>query len=203
MPKVICLAGPAGPQKKNLLENLVKELSGRGLGVGLIIENFSKGRLPDFAGSQAMVEIKGGKVAACQRQEEPLSVEQAVCRFLAKTDLVISELHQKEARPKIEYVPAGARPSLAGDPGLRALVGPEPAPSDLPSFAINDIKGLSDFILKTLGPLDKLPRIRILLEGKRVPANEFVQDFVVNTIRALVGSLKGGQGPGRLEIFID
>jgi hypothetical protein len=52
-------------------------------------------------------------------------------------------------------------------------------------------------------PAKERPRLRLVLDGKRIPAKEFVQDILAQTIRAMVGSLRGGDRPGRLEVYIE
>ena len=49
----------------------------------------------------------------------------------------------------------------------------------------------------------ELPKVRVLLGGRKVPVNQFVQDMIADTARAMVASLRGGEGEGRLEIYIE
>lgn len=197
MPYVICVAGNPDPA---WWSGLCAELTGRCLKVGLVrkAENPSTG-----AGQTPELQVSQGSIRLERPDPGPASLESYVSRYLYDLDLVFSEIHEGEKRAKVEFVSPGGSPTLAGDPGLRALIGSGAMEGDLPRFDPTDLAGLADFLQKRVIPEPKADLVRVILEGRRVPANRFVQEIISGTLRGMVTQLKGGERPGRLEIYLD
>ena len=67
-------------------------------------------------------------------------------------------------------------------------------------------QGLADLAKILVEQARKTPqrrRVRILADGKKLPAKGFVQDIVANTVLGLTATLKGVEGAKRLEIIIE
>lgn len=200
MPTVFCLAGPQGEQTTQLLHGLAAELSGRGLKVGLITRE-TAAPAPPPGGAMLEMRLAPGGVCLSHAQWQPPSLDQVLARHAQDLDVVLSQVHQDQKVYKIEYCPPGAAPALQGDPNLKALVSDGPQEGPLPSFATQDLAGLAR-LLTGLLPHPSQPQLRVLVDGRRLPAKDFVQDIVASTIRALIGALKGGQGAKRVEIHL-
>ncbi len=201
MPAVVCLAGPQTPEKDELLRGLAAELGGRGLKLGLVRQ--AAGPAGPAPAGPAHAEIEVGPDSLCLRRpglDRP-SLEAMLTRHCEGLDLVLSELHQDQKVYKLEYCPAGAQPTLLEDPNLKAIVCPDDRQGGPARFAPGDLAGLADLVQGLL-PRPQQPLLRILVDGKRIPAKEFVQEIVAGTIRALVGTLKGGAGAKRIEIHL-
>lgn len=199
MAYAICVAGPAGEDKTEFMQQLAAALEARGLKTGLLSRAENEGAAAFWSAS---VQVAGGALSLQRSQPTDLSLEEMLGRFFYDLDLVLCQGFDEEKRAKIEWLPGGGQAQLAKDPGLRAVVSGENADTEKPLFGPNDLAGLAGYLSKEVIPQRQPPRLRVVLGGKRIPAKEFVQDILADTIRAMVGSLKGGDRPGRLEIFI-
>ena len=197
MPYVICVAGDPDPA---WWSGLRAELAGRGLKVGLVRKLEDS---PSGGELAAELSVGLGGIRLERPDPGPSSLESYVSRFLPDMDLVLSQIHEGEKRAKLEFVAPGASPALAGDPGLKALVSSSAGEGDLPRFDPADLAGLTDFLQEQVIPEPKADLVRLILEGRRVPANRFVQEILAGTIRGIVTQLKGGERSGRLEIYLD
>ncbi len=196
MTHVICLAGPGGENKTKLMESLAVELESRGLAVGFVrlLESAAPGGLTiDLAPAGLRLEL---------RKDPGMSIEELAARFLDDADIVISEIHQGVKRAKLEYLPQGANPELADDPGLKAVV---TGRADVPGFKTLplDPARVADFILAEMMPAGEPSKVRVFLGGKRLPMKDFVQDMVGDTAKAMIGALRGGDRAGRLMIIVE
>lgn len=199
MAYAICVAGPAGEEKMEFMQQLAAALEARGLKTGLLSRAEDEGAAAFWSAS---AQVAGGALSLQRSQPSDLSLEEMLGRFFYDLDLVLCQGFDEEKRAKIEWLPGGDQAQLAKDPGLRAVVSGKNADTEKPLFGPDDLAGLAGYLSKEVIPQSKPPRLRVVLGGKRIPAKEFVQDILADTIRAMVGSLKGGDRPGRLEIFI-
>jgi len=195
---ILCLAGPGGRPQRELTNRLAGELQSQGLRVGIMVSGQDQ---PED--SVAELALSGRSMVLKRRLPRAMDLEELAALYLDDLDLVITEIHHQAKRPKIEYRPAGADPVLDGDPGLRAIVSEQAGPDDPPRFSPDDIVGLAEFVRQGLPAGRKPAKVRMLVGGRRVPAKGFIQDLVAGTMRALVGSLKGGDRPGPMIIFIE
>ncbi|MFH1057421.1 MAG: hypothetical protein V1797_01925 [Pseudomonadota bacterium] len=199
MPALFILAGPAGADKTAWMQQLAAELTRRGRRVMVVAAPPQDPPLPE--GVEAWLELGAVSYSLRGREAEPPSLDEILARHAAGVDLVLSEAHLEAKAHKVEWRPAGAAPVLHEDPNLKAVVGPGPAADGAPVFAPGDVAGLADLILG-LAPAAQTATARILVDGRRLPAKEFVQDIVASTVRALVGSLKGGDKAERIEMHL-
>lgn len=200
MPTVVCLAGPQGLQFTSLLHGLAAELTRRGLKVGLV----SRGQAPASpppGGALLDLRLSQDGLALHHGAWQPPTLAEILARHGQGLDVLLSAAHQDQKVYKVEYCPPGASPTLLGDPNLKALVGEEPLPVGPPCFAPQDLAGLAD-LLAGLLPHPARPLLQVLVDGRRLPAKDFVQEIVASTIRALIGALKGGQEAKRIEVHI-
>ncbi len=199
MPSVLCLAGPASPEKTLFLDALAAELVRRGLRLGVI--NPAPASPPPAPYEVALEMAPDGYRLRAQGGCQP-SLDQAVARHGAELDLLLSQVHDQEKALKVEFCPPGAEPVLLKDPGLRALVCAQPREGKPPCFSPQEAAKLADYLVSEVLPQPRRPTARVLVDGRRLPTKEFVQDIVAATIRALIGSLKGGDKAEKLEIHL-
>ncbi len=200
MSYAICIVGSDEEHNQDLARELGRRLAAAGLKVGMI----QAGGQPKVdQGLAGEVRLGPGGMVVQSANGAPMSLEQIMGRYLPGLDLVLTLAHPDEKRAKIEVVPAGAEPVRLEDPGLKALVCPQPLEVDKPVFGPDQVEALADFVREKVMPRRQPARVRVLLEGKRLPIKDFVQDILANTIRGMVGSLRGGNKPGRLEIYIE
>jgi hypothetical protein len=199
MPVVLGLAGPAGPEKTRLRQGLTQALTQRGLRLGLVVQVADN---PDPAPNLPCLEANAQGWRLLGPGAGLPSLDEMVARHFAGVDLVLCELHQDQRYLKIEFCPPGAAPSLLDDPGLRALVSAQPLEGKLPCFHPDDVDGLAAHLVDKVLPPPQQPLVRILADGHRLPAKDFVQEIVASTIRALVSTLRGAEEARHLEIHL-
>lgn len=200
MAYAICVAGPSGIEKDEFLQKLAAALEAKGVRVGLLSRADDMGAAAFWSASAL---VNQGALSLQRSQPADASLDEMLGRYFHDLDAVLCQGFDEEKRAKIEFLPAGGKPVLAGDSGLRAVVSRQGADSDKPVFNPDETGGLAEYLIKEVIPQSEKPVIRVVLGGKRIPAKEFVQDIMASTIRAMIGSLKGGDRPGRLEIFIE
>ncbi len=200
MAYAICVAGAAGEEKDEFMQQLAAALEAKGVKIGLLSRSDEHGGAAFWSASARVAQ---GALSLQRSQPTDLSLDEMLGRYFHDLDLVLCQGFDDEKRAKLEWLPAGGQPQLANDPGLRAVVSNKGADTDKPVFKLDDAAGLAEYLIKEVIPQSEPPRIRVVLGGKRIPAKEFVQDIMASTIRAMIGSLKGGDRPGRLEIFIE
>ena len=196
MPYAICVLGPSGEATFAFMEKLAGALTQRGLKVGLI----SPASAPPPA--LAHLEVGPGSLNLRRPQQSELGLEELLGSYLHELDLVLTSAHPGERRAKIEFCPEGP-PRALDDPGLKVLVSPQAQGGALPCFAPDDLAGLAELVATKLLPSGEPVHTRVVLGGRRLPIKGFVQDIVGSTIRAMIASLKGGDRPGRLSVYID
>jgi molybdopterin-guanine dinucleotide biosynthesis protein B len=89
------------------------------------------------------------------RGEDEPALDEVLTR-LAPCDLVLVEGYKREAFPKIEIRRDGAasrEPLEASFPQIVAIASDRPTAEDgaLPVFDLNDIEGMADFVVATVG----------------------------------------------------
>ncbi|MEO0999466.1 MAG: molybdopterin-guanine dinucleotide biosynthesis protein B [Pseudomonadota bacterium] len=148
--------------KTTLTARLVAEMGRRGLRVstlkhthhGIDLDRPGKDTFRHReAGAVEVVLASSARMAILRehREGEPPLAE--VLARLAPVDLVLIEGYKASAHPKIEVRRAAAPgPPLAdGDPSVRAIAADGPVESALPVFALDDARGIADFILAETG----------------------------------------------------
>ena len=160
MPNVFIVVGHSGSGKTTLIEKLVRELSGRGLRVAVIKHAHHKVVL-DTPGKDSFRYKEAGAamsilltrdalqlVVDATEQREP---EQIAQRFLGEADLVLAEGFSHAAGVKIEVLrrACSSVPRCSIGDGLIAIVTDiEEVYPELPHFALEDVKGIVEFILQ-------------------------------------------------------
>ena len=199
MSAIVCLAGPAGPEKSKILQGVAKEITNRGVKAS-VIDDYASGFTSPLGGADTITVGQGGFNIALNG--EPLTLLQFAERYLSDSQVVLSGAGSDEKKHKLEYCPDG-KPTLQKDPGLRGYISAKPIAEDMICFDPSDYAGLADFILDKLTPQKEPVRTRVLIAGKNLPIKGFVQDIIADTVRAMIGSLRGGDRPGRMEIFLE
>ncbi|MFZ5587186.1 MAG: hypothetical protein ACOZHQ_14805 [Thermodesulfobacteriota bacterium] len=202
MPAVIVLAGPAGADKTAWMRKLAAELARRGRRVMVVSAPPPQPQPPPPSGVGAWLELGPEGYSLRGPAVQPPSLDELMVRHAAGMDLVLSEAPAEAGAHLVEWCPPGAAPVLLDHADLRAVVGEGAPPGGPAVFAPRQVAGLADLILG-LAADPEPSTARILVDGRRLPAKEFVQDIVASAVRALVGSLKGGDKARRVELHLD
>jgi molybdopterin-guanine dinucleotide biosynthesis protein B len=125
---------------------------------------------------------------------------------MAERDLVLVEGYKRGELDKIEVVAPGRDPVLAPGGRLLALTrrgggsAPPSSEAGLPVLDADDPPAVAGFVLKHLGLVAKpqgaapgAPAVTVLVDGRPLPLKPFVARMFEDTLRAMVGGLKGGE----------
>ena len=162
-PPVLIFVGHSGSGKTTLIEQLLPELTRRGLRLATIKHAHHRVAL-DQPGKDSWRYKQAGAaismlvtaealqlVADAVDQREPAQLAQ---RFLGEVDLVIAEGFSHAPGAKIEVLrrECARPPRCAIEDGLIAIVTDVgEAYPELPHFALDDIAGLADFVIASAG----------------------------------------------------
>jgi molybdopterin-guanine dinucleotide biosynthesis protein B len=159
MPIVISIVGHSGSGKTTLVEKLVRELSNRGLKIATIKHAHHKVEL-DTPGKDSYRYKAAGAAMSMLLTRDALQLvadatdnrepEQLARRFMNDADLVLAEGFSHAPGAKIEVLrrACGKAPRCTIDDGLIAIVTDmDEVYPGLPHFALEDIKGITQFLL--------------------------------------------------------
>lgn len=156
IPPVVAFVAKSGAGKTTFLEQLIPELQGRGLHVGVVkhhahpttfdIPGKDTDRLAQ-AGAKVVVGVCDAQVAVFRQEDGAAHLEAVLARDLADVDLVLMEGFKRGPYPKIEvHRRAHDRELLCDARELVALVTDELFEFDVPQFALTDVAGVADFL---------------------------------------------------------
>jgi len=161
--RVFGVAGWKNSGKTGLMERLVTEIAGRGIGVSTVKHAHVAFDI-DRAGSDSDRHRRAGarevlissprRFALMHelRGEAELPLAQLLER-LAPVDLVLVEGYKRERHPKVEaHRAATGQPLIApGDPSVRAVASDIALSLDRPVFDLDATREIADFILHEVG----------------------------------------------------
>ena len=216
MPLIISIVGYSNSGKTRLLEKMIPILKAKGYSVG-VIKKTGEAFLLDQpgkdthkfgqAGADGVVLSGSGHIAFFGKMDEMESstldrIEQS---FFSERDIVLTEGFKKENKPKIAVLTKGKEEKLfqeiAGS--VLATVGEKPARADLPHFKPDDPEGLVRMLEDRFLTERKKAPIRVILDGKNIPMNHFVQDIITSGIMGMLSPLKGFQASRKIEVKIN
>ncbi len=161
--KIYGVTGWKNNGKTTLVERLVSEITARGFSVSTIkhahhaFDVDHKGRdsyRHRVAGAREVLVGSGARWALIHelRDEPEPSLDQLLAR-LSPCDLVLIEGYKRDSHPKVEAHRTAAGQSLIAetDPTIRLIATDTPLDTDRPQLHLDDISGISGFILNDLG----------------------------------------------------
>jgi len=142
-----------------LLEKLIPELKKRKILVGTVKHHAHPGFDIDKEGKDTWRHAKAGsdhvviaapdKIASIRKIPRELTLSQIV-HGMTDVDLVLVEGYKRSNFPKIEIIrEAAGREPICSQEEVIALVTDLPNPFSVPSFGLEDISQLADFLVKT------------------------------------------------------
>jgi molybdopterin-guanine dinucleotide biosynthesis protein B len=159
-PHVISIVGHSGSGKTTLVEKLIRELCSRGVKVATIKHAHHKVEL-DTPGKDSYRYKDAGAVMSMLLTRDALQLvadarierepEQLAKRFLGEAELVLAEGFSHAPGAKIEVLRRACDkpPRCAIEDGLIAIVTDmDEVYPQLPHFGLEDVAGITDFILQ-------------------------------------------------------
>ena len=210
---IICIVGASNSGKTVFLEKLIPELTRRGYRVGAL-KHDAHGFEMDREGKDTWRLARAGagtvaissptRLAAIRSMEREAEPGEIAGRLFWSEDLLLAEGFKRSPFPKIEVFRKEIEPAPICGPAdnLIALVTDDPVSSDLPRFSSGDAAGVADFIESRYLADRKNFGIQVRLDGKQLPMNDFVRDFLVGGITGMLTSLRGWEPGKRIDIHI-
>ncbi len=210
---IVSIVGASKSGKTTLLEKLIPEINSRGYSVGAIkhdvhgfeIDHEGKDTWRLRKAGARTVAISGPKqVAVVKQLDEEMDMELVAGHFFDE-DIIFTEGYKRELRPKIEVYRKDIieKPICGEKDNLIAIVSADRADVDVPVFHPDDTKGLADFLEKRYLKSRKRFRLVVMIDGKKLPMKEFVQEFVIGGLLGMLSSLRGYRKPGKLELVLN
>ncbi len=211
---IVSIVGRSKSGKTSLLEKLIPELRGRGYSVGVIKHNIHDYEI-DIPGKDSYKIKKAGAETVIISSPKKISMVKDVSnneidlgllafKYLENVDLILTEGYKKQAFPKIEVMRSEvSKEPICSPKEVMAFICDFHIKSSRPVFEIEEIRKFADFIEDRFLMKRKKTRINLLVGGKRIPLKGFVQDFVVNTVKGIISSLKGVDKKKKIYIRIE
>jgi len=210
---IICIVGASNSGKTTFLEQLIPELRRRGYRVGTVkhdVHGFEMDREGKDtwrhrkAGAQTIAIASPGMLAAIRETEMEMPLEQIAGRCFWNEDLLLTEGYKQSHFPKIEVFRSAieAKPICAAQDNLLAMVTDDPVENDVPRFRFDQVSGVADLIEERFLKGRKKHRILVYADGKQMPTNEFVQEFLIGGTVGMLSSLRGWKSPRKIDIQI-
>ena len=209
---VILIVGEKASGKTSLMEKLIAELSRRGLRVGAFKhsshhldfdrEDKDTGRFAR-AGAHAVAASSDSMVVFYCTTEELWDPERLRDRFFEKVDILLGEGFKQAPFPKIAVLQKGEDISKYKDHGLLAVVADARIKSELPRFSMDEIDSLADLLEKQIRLKKGKREVTLYVNGRKIKIKPFIKEFFLNTISAMVASLRDTEKASRIIITID
>ena len=156
MPPVLSIVGKSESGKTTLIEKIIPALKRRGYRVGIVkhahhgFEMDQKGKdsyRHRQAGADTVMVSSPGQIAMVKNVTSECLDDLAA--FFSDMDILISEGFKRDRAPKIEVYRKERhdQPACLTDNTLLALVSDTPLETSVPRFALNDIDGITEFIV--------------------------------------------------------
>jgi molybdopterin-guanine dinucleotide biosynthesis protein B len=210
---IISIVGKSDSGKTTLIEKLVPELTRRGYRIATVkhdVHGFEVDRegkdswRHKQAGAHTVVISSPHKVALIRDVDKDLTLAEIRERFIQDVDLILSEGFKKDVQPKIEIFRKEKHKKLlcTKEDNLIAIVSDKKFRVGVSCFFLDDIRGVADFIEKKYLQSKREGDVSLKVDGKKIPMTPFVKSFVTHTIKGMLTSLKGCEGPQHIEIRI-
>ncbi|MCB2228516.1 MAG: molybdopterin-guanine dinucleotide biosynthesis protein B [Desulfarculaceae bacterium] len=124
-------------------------------------------------------------------------------RLMGGLELVIAEGFKTAGIPKIEVVAPGAAPILPPGGELLAIArrGGGGEEAGLPVIDADDPEAVLAFIQEKIRPVTPAAdKAVVTIDGQELPVNAFVATMLSGLLRGFIGSLKGADASGKIEV---
>jgi molybdopterin-guanine dinucleotide biosynthesis protein B len=208
---IVSIVGKSNSGKTTLIEKIIPELTRRGYRVATIkhdvhgFEIDKKGKdswRHRKAGADAVILSSPKQIALIRAVDRDLTIAELRDRFIDDVDIIITEGFKKDIQPKIEVFRKEMHRELltSKDDKAVAVVSNQTFDIPVPCLDLDDVSGVVDIIEKNFLHHKNEIDMTLMVDGKPVPITPFVKTFIMQTVRAMVSTLKGCQNPKRIKI---
>ena len=213
MPFIVSVVGYKKSGKTTLVEQIIPILNARGYRFG-ILKYTGEGPEEQEGKDTAKFRAAGAETVGLCGDDHfslfkagghaALPLDRLVSFFFPEADLVLTEGFKKQRFPKIALLTEGQEEQLLREVQgvVIATVGPKPFRDDLPHFQPGEAGRIVEMLEERFLKDYREPRIRVWLDGKRIPMKDFVQDIIIQGIMGMVGTLKGFLPSRRVDITL-
>lgn len=215
LPPVVSLVGKPDSGKTTLLEKLIPELKHQGYKVGTIKHHVHEFEMDKpgkdtwrhkQAGANTVVLSSPTGIGLVRDTKKDSTIEELVARYFHDVDIIITEGYKRAPMPKIEVFRSTAHktPLEDRDETWVALISDVEMPNEknIPIFKIDNIPDIASFLIEQFITLAPKQNITLLVNGKSIPLNSFVKNFIKHTVTGMTTSLKGCEKPKKIIITI-
>jgi len=201
-PLVVSVVGSSSAGKTTLIERLLRELSGRNYRVAVVkhcphgfdldVEGKDSWRFTQ-AGASGVFLTSPGRVGLIEDMELVPGLRSIAEHYFPSFDIVFGEGFSEEKEvAKIEVLRKGISDYVQSpQDDILALVSDFEIKTDKPVFKPDDVSGIADFIEQLLVRESGVESsVTLIINGKPVPLNAFVQSVIKKVIIGIVDTLK-------------
>jgi len=213
---VLSIVGSSDCGKTTLLENLIRELSGRGYKVGTIkhdvhgfdIDKEGKDTYRHKqAGAHSVLISSPWKYALISDVDSEKPLDEIAGFMPLELDIILTEGFKSADKPKIEIFRKNHSDELlcADNPSLVAVATNDKNNNTLEGIKnildLDNTKEIADFIEKHY--IQKsYGRVSLTVNGEKIKLNQFARDIVESTLKGVISQLKGCENPKDIDIKI-
>jgi len=211
MVPILSVVGRSNSGKTFVIERLLPLLTGRGFRVatvkhdvhGFVVDREGKDSWRHKqAGAGTVVVSSAKKIAVMQDVSRERTLDEIRSRYVTDADLILAEGYKRSRFPKVEVALFNPETALLCGPGdaLVAVVSDRALRLEVPVFRAEELDGLADLVEKRF-LRKREPRVaEVVVGGKALPLNGFVQEVLSKILRAFLSSLKGWDAGASVEI---
>lgn len=213
MVPIVCIVGASNSGKTTFLEKLIHKLSRRGHCVGTIkhdVHGFEMDREGKDtwkhrrAGARTIAICSPIQVASIRSTEGEMGLDELAAHYFWKEDVLLAEGFIRSGFPKIEVFRSAIEPSpiCTAQDNLIGMITDDVIDLNVPQFRFAEVEKVADFIEERYLKGRKRHRVIVNLDGKRIPMNDFVQNFVIGGILGMLSTLRGWRRSKQVDIHI-
>ena len=214
MPFIVSVVGYKKSGKTTLVEKIIPILKSKGFRFGVL--KYTGEGLPEEAEGKDTAKFRTAgaeTVGLCGDDHftlfragghPALPLDRLAAFFFPEAELVVTEGFKKQPFPKIALLSEGQEEKLMAEVRgvVLATVGPKPFREDLPHFQPGEADRIVKMLERRFLKERREPRMRVWLDGKRIPMKDFVQDIIIQGIMGMLGTLRGFIPPERVDITL-
>ena len=208
---IVSIVGKSNSGKTTLIEKIIPELIRRGYRVATIKHDVHGFDIDEEgkdswrhrkAGADAVILSSPKQIALIRSVDRDLTAAELGDRFIDDVDIIITEGFKKDIQPKIEVFRKEMHRDLltTTDDNVLAVVSNQTFDLSVPCLDLDDVNGVVDVIEKTFLDHDDKTDMTLMVDGKSITLTPFIKTLIMQTVRAMVSTLKGCENPKSVKI---